>query len=221
MALMERVATLVRANLNDLIDKAEEPEKMIKQVMLDMQNQLLQVKTQVAIAIADQHLLEKKQKENVDKSAEWIRKAELAIDKKQDDLARAAIERSLSYRTLAENFAQQVADQTAQVENLKSALRKLEQKLAEAQAKSDLLIAQHRRARALNKAGDARMAMGNASHSNAFDRMNSKVQRDDALSHAKAELTADTIEDRLAALEKQDEVERLLAELKSKRGSAA
>ena len=64
MALMERVATLIRANLNDLIDKAEDPEKMIKQVILDMQNQLLQVKTQVAIAIADQHLLEKKQQEN-------------------------------------------------------------------------------------------------------------------------------------------------------------
>ena len=98
MALLERVATLVRANLNDIIDKAEEPEKMIKQVILDMQNQLLQVKTQVAIAIADQHLLEKKQKENQEKSAEWVRKAELAVDKKEDDLARAAIERSLSYR---------------------------------------------------------------------------------------------------------------------------
>ncbi|PYX13598.1 MAG: phage shock protein A [Acidobacteria bacterium] len=89
MALLERVSTLVRANLNDLIDRAEHPEKMIKQVILDMQNQLLQVKTQVAIAIADQHLLEKKQKENEDKVAEWMRKAELAVDKKQDDLARA------------------------------------------------------------------------------------------------------------------------------------
>ena len=77
MALLERVSTLVRANLNDLIDKAEDPEKMIKQVILDMQNQLLQVKTQVAIAIADQHLLEKKEKENEDKVAEWMRKAEL------------------------------------------------------------------------------------------------------------------------------------------------
>ena len=77
MALLERVATLLRANLNDLVDKAEHPEKMIKQVILDMQNQLLQVKTQVAIAIADQHLLEKKQKENEDKVAEWMRKAEL------------------------------------------------------------------------------------------------------------------------------------------------
>ena len=72
MALMERVATLVRANLNDLIDQAEEPEKMIKQVILDMQNQLLQVKTQVAIAIADQHLLDKKHKENDQKSGELV-----------------------------------------------------------------------------------------------------------------------------------------------------
>src|SRR5579862_6770057 len=132
MALMERVATLVRANLNDLIDKAEDPEKMIKQVILDMQNQLLQVKTQVAIAIADQHLLEKKRQENDEKAAEWVRKAELAVDKKEDDLARAAIERSMSFRALAENFAQQVADQGVQVENLKTALRKLEQKLTEA-----------------------------------------------------------------------------------------
>jgi phage shock protein A len=220
MALMERVSTLVRANLNDLIDKAEDPEKMIKQVILDMQNQLLQVKTQVAIAIADQHLLEKKHKENQEKDSEWVRKAELAVDKKQDDLARAAIERSLSYRGLADNFAQQVADQTVEVENLKTALRKLEQKLTEAQAKSDLLIAQHRRARALNKAGDARMAMGAPSSGAAFDRMQGKVQRSQALSQAKAELTADSIEDRLASLEKQDEVERLLAELKAKRSLA-
>ena len=220
MALMERVATLVRANLNDLIDKAEDPEKMIKQVILDMQNQLLQVKTQVAIAIADQHLLEKKHTENAEKAAEWVRKAELAVDKKQDDLARAALERSMSYRTLAENFSQQVADQGVQVENLKAALRKLEQKLAEAQAKSDVLIAQARRARALNKAGDARMAVGDSSSAAAFDRMKGKVQHTEALSHAKAELTADSMEDRLASLEKQDEVERLLAELKSKRGVA-
>ena len=78
MALLERVATLVRANLNDLVDKAEDPEKMLKQVILDMENQLLQVKTQVAIAIADQHLLEKKEKENGEKATEWMRRAEAA-----------------------------------------------------------------------------------------------------------------------------------------------
>ena len=112
MALLERVSTLVRANLNDLIDKAEHPEKMIKQVIIDMQNQLLQVKTQVAIAIADQHLLEKKQKENGDKVTEWMRKAELAVDKKQDDLARVALQRVESYRDLSDGFGQQVSSAT-------------------------------------------------------------------------------------------------------------
>src|SRR5438270_668065 len=104
MALLERVSTLVRANLNDLIDKAEDPEKLIRQVILDMQNQLMQVKTQVAIAIADQHLLEKKDKENAQKSAEWMQRAELAVEKKQDDLARAALERAMSYQQMQESF---------------------------------------------------------------------------------------------------------------------
>jgi len=219
MALLERVSTLVRANLNDLIDKAEHPEKMIKQVILDMQNQLLQVKTQVAIAIADQHLLDKKRKENEEKVAEWTRKAELAVDKKQDDLARAALQRVESYRDLCDGFAQQVADQKAQVENLKTALRQLEQKLAEAQGKADLLIAQHRRARAVSKASDAKMASGNGSSGAAFDRMKHKVAHSQASSQAKSEMAADDVEDRLAALEKEDKIERLLVELKTKRGA--
>ena len=219
MALLERVATLVRANLNDLIDKAEEPEKMIKQVILDMQNQLLQVKTQVAIAIADQHLLGKKQKENADKIAEWMRKAELAVDKKEDDLARASLLRVESYRELTENFAQQVNDQKAQVENLKAALRQLEQKLAEAEAKADVLIAQQRRARAISRASDARIASGDGSKAAAFNRMKRKVAHSEAVSQAKSEIAADNIEDRLAALEKQDRIEQLLAELKTKRGA--
>jgi phage shock protein A len=219
MALLERVSTLVRANLNDLIDKAEHPEKMIKQVILDMQNQLLQVKTQVAIAIADEHLLQNKQKEYEEKVAEWTRKAELAVDKKQDDLARAALQRVESYRELSEGFAQQVSDQKAQVENLKTALRQLEQKLAEAQAKADLLMAQHRRARAVGRASDAKMAGGNGSSANAFDRMKRKVASESALSQAKSEIAADDMEDRLAALEKEDRIEQLLADLKAKRGA--
>src|SRR5579871_3793865 len=218
MALLERVATLVRANLNDLIDKAEEPEKMIKQVILDMQNQLLQVKTQVAISIADQHLLEKKQRDNEEKVAEWMRKAELSVDKKQDDLARASLQRVESYRELSESFAQQVADQKAQVENLKAALQKLAQKLAEAQAKKDVLVAQHRRARATSKANDAQSASAGQSSSNTFDRMKDKVRRSEAVSQAKADLIQDDVEEQLIALEKQDQIEKMLAELKAKRG---
>ena len=219
MALLERVATLVRANLNDLVDKAEHPEKMIKQVILDMENQLLQVKTQVAIAIADQHLLTRKQKENEDRVAEWMRKAELSVDKKKDDLARAALQRVESYRDLSEGFAQQVTDQKAQVENLKTALRQLEQKLAEAQAKADLLIAQHRRARAAHRATDAHSGMTSNAKSATFDRMKRKVIREEAVGQAKAELLADDVEDRLAALEKEDRIEQLLTDLKTKRGA--
>jgi len=219
MALLERVSTLVRANLNDLIDKAEDPEKMIKQVTLDMQNQLLQVKTQVAIAIADQHLLEKKKKENDEKVAEWMRKAELSVDKKQDDLARASLERVESYRELSANFQQQVDDQKAQVENLKTALRQLEQKLAEANAKTDVLIAQHRRARAVNRASNAQLQMTNNTKSGTYDRMKHKIVREEATAQATSELVADDVEMRLAALEKEDRINQLLAELKTKRGA--
>lgn len=219
MALLERVATLIRANLNDLIDKAEHPEKMIKQVILDMQNQLLQVKTQLAIAIADEHLLENKQTENANKVTEWMRKAELAVDMKDDELARVALHRVESYRELTHGFEQQIEDHKAQVENLKTALRQLDQKLVEAQAKADLLIAQHRRARAIGKASDAKMAAGNGSSASAFDRMKRKVAHEDALSHAKSEIAASDVEDRLAKLEKDDRIEQLLTDLKSRRGA--
>jgi phage shock protein A len=217
MALLERVSTLMRANLNDLIDRAEDPEKMIKQVILDMQNQLMQVKTQVAIAIADQHVLEKKHKENADKEAEWMRKAELAVDKKQDDLARAALERSMSYKQMAGSFDSLVADQKTEVDNLKSALHKLDQKLAEAESKSAMLIAQHRRSRALAKASDAQMVIGDKSKVATFERMKSKVRHSEAVSKAKAEMVSDNVEDRLAALEKEDEIEKLLKEIKARR----
>ena len=216
MALLERVSTLIRANLNDLIEKAEDPEKMIKQVILDMQNQLLQVKTQVAIAIADQHLLEKKQKENDEKTQEWMRKAEMAVGKKEDDLARAALHRVESYREMTGGFTQQVTDQKAQVESLKTALRQLEQKLTEAQAKADLLIAQHRRARAVGKAHDARLAIGDGSKSAAFDRLKHRVTHNEAVAQAKSELGVEEVDDRFTAMEKADRVEALLAELKSK-----
>jgi phage shock protein A len=219
MALLERVATLVRANLNDLVDKAEDPEKMIKQIILDMQNQFLQVKTQVAVSIADLHLLEKRQKENQEKTQEWLRKAELAVDKKQDDLARAALERHKSHQQMADSFDQQIADQRAQVETLKSALQKLEQKLAEAQAKSEVLTAQHRRSRAAGKAADAQIAIGDGSRAAAFERMKTKVARTEAVSQAKSEIASEDIDDRFRKLEHEDEIERLLAEIKTRRGA--
>src|SRR3989442_3563539 len=136
MSLLERVTTLVRANLNDLIDQAEDPEKLLKQVILDMENQLLQVKTQVAIAIADEHVLERKRKEYEERVAEWTRRAELAVGKKQDDLARAALERSLSYPPMAAGCEQQGGGQTGQGEHPEEAVPQPEPKLSEGRARS-------------------------------------------------------------------------------------
>ena len=220
MGLLERVSTLVRANLNDLIDRAENPSKMIKQVILDMENQLLQVKTQVAISIADQHMLEKKQAESEAKAAEWLRKAELAVEKGQDDLARAALERHKSSERTSESFKQQVEDQRAQVATLKAALGKLEQKLAEAQSKSDMLLAQHRRARALGRASDAQIAIGGRSTLRTFERRKEKVTVHEAVSQAKADMVTDDVDDRFTQLERDDEIDRLLADLKARRNSA-
>jgi phage shock protein A len=214
MALLERVATLLRANLNDLIDRAEDPEKMVKQVILDMENQLMQVKTQVAITIADLHLLERKAGENLQKRDEWMRKAQLAVSKGQEDLARVAIERSLESKKLAESFDQQIADQKVQVENLKGAFSKLDGKLAEARGKSELLLARHRRARASSTAGDAQIKADDGLNSSTWNRMKQKVNKAEALTEARIELLGDNVEDRFAALEKADEVERLLEMLK-------
>jgi phage shock protein A len=217
MAVLDRVATLVRANLNDLIDRAEDPEKMIKQVILDMENQLLQVKTQVAISMADHHLLQKKQAEQQDKAAEWMRKAELAVDKEQDDLARAALERYQSFTKLAEGYTHQVDDQKQQVDTLRKALEQLDQKLGEARGKSDMLLAKHRRARALEKASDAQLVIAGRGPAAGFDRMEQKVHRSEAVSQAKSELVADDVDRRFDALTKDDEVGRLLQALKTRR----
>ncbi len=219
MALLDRVATLVRANLNDLVDRAENPEKMLKQVILDMENQFMQVKTQVAIALADLHLLEKRKKENADKHAEWMRKAELAVDKKDDELARAALERAMSFQQLTESFEQQIADQVVQVEVLKSALKKLELKLSEARGKADLLIAQHRRSRAVSRAADAQITP--TGENRTFERMRSKVAREEALGQAKGEVLGDDIDGRLDALEREQKIDSLLEEIKAKRRLSA
>jgi phage shock protein A len=221
MAVLERVATLVRANLNDLIDRAEDPEKMIKQVILDMENQLLQVKTQVAVAMADQHLLRKQQQEHQDQAADWMRKAELALDKEQEDLARAALARYQSFTKLAEDYGRQSADQHLQVETLRNALDKLDQKLSEARAKCDLLVAQQRRARALDRASDAQLAIGDGSNVATFDRIRKKVGRNEAISQAKAAMVADDVDRRFEQMEKEDEIGRLLEALKAKRRNQA
>src|SRR5260370_6022791 len=191
MGLLERVSTLMRANLNDMIDRAEDPDKMIKQVILDMENQYLQVKTQVAVSIADQHMLEKKLKENEGTGNDWMRNAKRAVDKGEDDLARAALDSYQTSLRLAQSYREQVDDQKAQVETLKSALQKLEQKLDEAKSKRDLLLARHRRSIAFGKAARAQTAIGDHAKSATFDRLKDRVHHTEAGATAAMALICD------------------------------
>jgi phage shock protein A len=217
MALLERVGTLLRANVNDLIARAEDPEKLARQLVLDMENQLLQVKTQVAIAIADQHLLQKKKKEHEDAVNEWHRKAELAVNRQHDDLARGALARSLSHQNLANGFAQQLEDQTAETETLRNAFSKLQQKLQETQSACEMLVAQHRRARTIGKANTARAIAGVQHKSTTLNRLRSTVLQQEATNTAAHSiLEDDSLEDRFAAIEQEDRVELLLQELKNR-----
>jgi phage shock protein A len=217
MGLLERVSTLIRANLNDMIDRAEDPEKMIKQVILDMENQYLQVKTQVAVSIADQHILEMKLREHEDTGKDWMRKAEVAVDKGQDDLARAALDRFQTAQRLSQSFQEQVNDQKAQVDTLKSALIKLEQKLDEAKSKREVLLARHRRSISLDKAAKSQVALGDNSNSASFDRLKERVYHTEATASAEVQFVNDNVAEKLNRLDRDAEVERLLIEMKTRR----
>jgi phage shock protein A len=220
MALLERVSTLLRANLNDVLSKAEDPEKLARQLILDMENQLMQVKTQVAIAIADQHLLAKKQAEQEDLHTQWVRKAELAVSKAQDDLARAALERSLSHQRMAEGLAQQHADQAAETETLRNAYTRLQQKLTETQSRVDLLSTQLRRNRAIQKTATAQAMLQNGNAQSKMARLAGKVDQAESENHAARTLlavaSAESLDERFATMEQNDKIEELLLELKER-----
>jgi phage shock protein A len=216
MALLERVSTLLRANLNDLIEKAEDPERMLKQIVLDMENQLMQVKTQVAIAIADEHLLAKKRAEQIEQAAEWRRKAELAVQKGHDDLARAALERALSHDDLVAGFTTQAEDQKHEADNLRQALRKLDQKLSETRAHCEMLVAEHRRAKVVGRATEAQQLVG-IDQQHALGRMKTRVHLKAAQNAAASEvMVPESLEDRFQALESEDKVDLLLKEIKAR-----
>jgi phage shock protein A len=190
---------------------------MIKQVILDMENQYLQVKTQVAVSIADQHMLEKKLRENEDSGKDWMRRAEIAVDKSQDDLARAALDRFQTSQQLTQSYREQVDDQRIQVETLKGALMKLEQKLEEAKSKRDLLLARHRRSIALGKAARAQTALGDNSKSATFERLKDSVNHSEAVATAEVELLTDDVGEKLTRLDRDTEIDRLLTDLKERR----
>jgi phage shock protein A len=221
MGVLDRVSTLVRANINDLISRAEDPEKVIRQLLLDMNNQLIQVKTQVAAAIADERRLQKRYEENQKKADEWQRKAELAVERGQDDLAKEALSRKLTFQQVADGFKQQWTEQSAQVEQLKEALGQLEAKISEANTKKDLLIARSRRAKAETNIRKTLAGVDAGGALSEFERMEEKVEEDEARAKAYADLDQDTLDEKFKQLEEEDELSRELAALKSKMGSGS
>jgi phage shock protein A len=218
MGVLDRVSTLIRANINDLVSRAEDPEKVIRQLLLDMQNQLIQVKTSVAAAIADERLLQKRYEDNQKKAEEWQRKAELAVERHQDDLAKEALTRRRTFQETADGFKQQWTEQAAQVEQLKEALDQLEAKITEAQTKKDLLIARSRRAKAETNIRQTLAGVDAGGALSEFERMEEKVQEQEARAKAYAELDQDTLDTRFRELEEEDEVNKELEALKTKAG---
>src|ERR671934_2725569 len=218
MGILDRVSTLLRANVNDMIDRAEDPEKVVKQLIADMNNQLLQVKTQVAAAIADEKQLQQRYQENQDKANEWQHKAELAVEKGQDDLAREALMRRNAFQQTADGFKSQYEEQAAQVETLKDALHQLEGKIQEAQTKQDLLIARARRAKAETQIRTTLSGLDQSSALASFQRIEEKVSQQEARAAALGELDTDTMEHRFQLMEQESDVDRQLAALKEKKG---
>ena len=216
--VLDRVSTLIRANINDMISRAEDPEKVIRQLILDMNNQLIQVKTQVAAAIADERLMQKRYEDNQKKADEWQRKAELAIEAGKDDLARDALSRRRTFQETADGFKAQYTEQAAQVEELKQALDQLQAKINEAETKKDLLIARSRRAKAETNIRKTLAGVDATGALSEFERMEEKVEEQEAHAKAYAELDQDTLDEKFKQLEQEDQLNKDLAELKTRMG---
>src|SRR5579883_855654 len=216
MSLLERVTSLVRANINDMLDKAEDPEKMIKQYLIDMHNQLIQVKTQVAAAMADEQKLYQRYMDAQNQATDWQHKAELAVQKGEDDLAKQALQRRNSFQETADGFKAQYDEQKKEVDILKDSLSKLEAKIQEAETKKDLLIARAHVADTQQMVRSEERRVSNQSAFEGFERMEDKVRQKEAMAAASAQLDHDPLEDKFAELEKTDDLDRQLAELKSK-----
>ena len=225
MSIFSRLRTLVSSNVNDMISKAEKPEKMLNQLVIDMQTQLLESKRAVALAIADEKKLEREVANQESQAQEWEKKAMMAVRAGQDDLAREALLRKQEFDGGALEFRKQWEAQKESVERLKESLRELQNKIEEAQRKKNLLIARAKRAEAQQKIQNTISSVsGNKGAFDAFDRMAKKVDQMEAHADAAKELedlsSNSSLEKRFAELEKSgSSTDLLLDDLKKKMGA--
>jgi phage shock protein A len=223
MGIFSRLGTLIKSNINDLITKAEDPEKMLTQVLLEMQQQLAEAKKAVAVAIADEKKLQKQYTAEQEKSKEWERKAMVAVRAGDDGLARQALTRKQEHENISEQFQQQWVAQKQAVEKLKDALRLLNNKIEEAKRKKNILIARKKRAEAQQQIANTMQGLGDTSAFDTFDRMAERIALMEAEAEAGAELagelSGDTLEGKFLALEAGGGTEdEALQELKAKMG---
>ncbi|MDR2258152.1 MAG: PspA/IM30 family protein [Treponema sp.] len=222
MGIFSRLKTLVSANVNDVISKAEKPEKMLNQLIIEMNDQLIESKKAVAMAIADEKKLEREKDNQQTQSREWERKAMLAVQAGKDDLAKEALLRKQEYDNAALEYQKQWEAQKGSVDKLKESLRELQSKIEEAQRKKNLLIARAKRAEAQQKIQNTISSVsGNRTAFDAFDRMAAKVDQMEAQADAAKELedlSADvSLEKKFKELEKSDSsADLMLLELKEK-----
>jgi len=224
MGIFARLARLIKANLNDLISKSEDPEKMLNQIVIDMGNQLVEAKKQVAVAITDEKRLQKQAEEELAKATEWERRAMMAVRASDDALAKEALARQKEHATQAEQFKDQWQKQKAGVDQLKLALRALNNKIEEAKRKKSLLIARKKRAEAQKAIQETLGGLKSASAFEAFDEMASRIERMEAEAEAGAEIAEEYSGDQLAqkfhALEATAGADEDLLALKRKMGLA-
>ncbi len=222
MSVFSRISTVFKANVNDALTKAEDPEKVLNQLTIEMNAQLVDTKRKVAAAIADEKRLQRQHQETAEEAKGWEEKATVAIQKERDDLAREALARRNEAQQLADEYKIQWEKQRQAVDQLKEHLRDLERKIGEANRKKHLLIARQKRAKAQKAIHETMSGMKDSTAFNTFDRMEQKVGDMEARADAAAEMAdfeKDPLEDEFAALEKTGNVEDDLAALKAKVGN--
>jgi phage shock protein A len=217
MAVFDRIGTIIRANLNDLLTRAEDPEKIINQTLMDMRQAQYEARMEVAEAIAEGKRLERDQQRHAAEVDTWMEKAEQALRAERDDLAREALKRKQSSSDLAVGLKEQLDAHQTMVERLKTQLRALDAKIGEAERKRQLLIARQKRAEAQRSVSAAMSRTDTTKAFQAFDRMESKVEAMEDKIAADDELAKDlSMDDEFEALEADSGVEDELAALKAK-----
>ncbi|MEC7382388.1 MAG: PspA/IM30 family protein [Cyanobacteriota bacterium] len=216
MGFFDRLSRLLRANLNDLVSKAEDPVKILDQSVADMQADLVKLRQAVAMAIASQKRLRNQADQAEGQVRTWYERAELALKKGEEDLAKEALTRRKGFQESSTALTNQLKGQEGQVETLKRSLVALEGKIAEARTKKDMLKARAQAAKAQQQLQSAVGNLGTNSAMAAFDRMEDKVQALEASSQAAAELAGADLESQFAALEGGNDVDDELSALRQR-----